>query len=208
MEHGDVSETELGFAGARVPVGTHICQIFSDDAERSSAMLKFLHKGLALREKTACFSEKLDEEHLRDILRESGLDMAALETERTFLRASAKAVYFSGGRFEPERMLGLITAFHQDSIKEGHPAARVIGEMEPDIRSVPGGDRLLEYEARVSVLLRQHPVTAMCQYDARLFDGATIMDVLRVHPMMVVRDMVVRNPFFIPPEEVLASRQS
>jgi hypothetical protein len=208
VEHGDVSETELGFAGARVPVGTHICQIFSDDAERSSAMLKFLHKGLVLREMTACFSEKLDEDCLQDLLRGNGLDLVALKAERTYQKAGARDVYFADGRFEPDRMLGLLTAFHQESHREGYVAARVIGEMEPDIRSVPGGDRLLEYEARVSVLLRQHPVTAMCQYDARLFDGATILDVLRVHPMMVVRDMVVRNPFFVQPEEVLAPHRS
>jgi hypothetical protein len=30
------------------------------------------------------------------------------------------------------------------------------------------------------------------------------MDILKVHPFMVVRNSVVRNPFFIPPEEFLA----
>ena len=32
-----------------------------------------------------------------------------------------------------------------------------------------------------------------------------IMDVLKVHPLMVVRGAVVRNPFFVPPEEFLRS---
>ena len=79
--------------------------------------------------------------------------------------------------------------------------------MSPEVQNVEGGNRLLEYESRVSLLLREHPVTAVCQYDARCFSGAMIMDILKVHPMMVVRGSVVHNPFFIPPEEFL-SRQS
>ena len=58
--------------------------------------------------------------------------------------------------------------------------------MIPEVQSVPGGDRLLEYESRVSMLLRDHPVTAVCQYDANEFDGATIIDVLKVHPQMII----------------------
>jgi hypothetical protein len=85
----------------------------------------------------------------------------------------------------------------------GRPGARVIGEMPPDIAEIPGGTRLLEYEARVNSLLRAHPVTAVCQYDAHAFGGADCMDVLTVHPMMLVRGAVVLNPFFIPPEEFL-----
>lgn len=45
----------------------------------------------------------------------------------------------------------------------------------------------------------------MCQYNARAFDGATLMDVLKAHALMVVRGSVVHNPFYLPPEEILAS---
>jgi len=62
----------------------------------------------------------------------------------------------------------------------------------------------MEYECKVSVLLQEKPVTAVCEYEASGFDGATIMDVLRVHPMMVVRGSVVHNPYFVPPAEYLS----
>jgi len=199
------TETDLGFAEARVPVGTHICQIFSDDEERDVATLNFLRMGLLQREKTACFSEKLNEDRLADFVGQQGLGLSELKARGTYQQAASKGVYFQGGIFDPERMLSLLTTFHAGSLAEGYPAARVIGEMDPAVRSMPGGNRLMEYEVRVSVLLRQHPVTAMCQYDAREFDGATILDVLRVHPLMVVRNMVVQNPFFLPPEQVLAT---
>ena len=45
---------------------------------------------------------------------------------------------------------------------------------------------------------------AVCQYDANAFDGATLMKILKVHPMMVIRGAVVRNPCYIQPDEFLA----
>ena len=56
--------TSLGFADGEVPVGTHICQIFTDDDERDDALLSFLLSGLRSRERAACFSEKTDEKKL------------------------------------------------------------------------------------------------------------------------------------------------
>ena len=50
----------LGFAAEKVPAGTQICQIFTDDNERNDSLLKFLLSGLQSGEKAACFSEKVD----------------------------------------------------------------------------------------------------------------------------------------------------
>ena len=44
----------------------------------------------------------------------------------------------------------------------------------------------------------------MCQYDARLFDGATLFKVLQIHPFMVAQGQVVRNPYYLRPEEFLS----
>jgi hypothetical protein len=44
----------------------------------------------------------------------------------------------------------------------------------------------------------------MCQYDARRFDGATIFDVINVHPVMLVRGHLIRNPFYLPPDQFFA----
>jgi hypothetical protein len=51
---------------------------------------------------------------------------------------------------------------------------------------------------------RTYPYTACCQYDARRFDGETIMDVLSVHPVMIVRGQLVKNPYYIEPEIFLS----
>ena len=195
---------ELGFTDQMFPVGVHICQIFSDDDERQESLLNFLRSGLEAGERTACFSENLDDVRLTRHLSDHGLCCGALRESGAFSQAGTRDVYFQDGHFDPDRMLGLLRQYHEDAVAKGYSAARVIGEMTSEVQRIPGGSRLMEYESRVSLLLRDHPVTAVCQYDARTFDGATIMQVLKVHPLMVVRGSVVHNPFYVTPEELLS----
>jgi hypothetical protein len=193
----------LGFTDQSFPPGSHICQIYSDDEERLDALLGFLESGLKNGEKAACFTSKLDDAALAVHLEKRGLNFAELTASKALTKAGTSEVYFQDGCFKPEHMLGLLRQFYQDSIDQGFTAARVIGEMIAAVHHMKGGNRLMEYESRVSLLMRECPLTAVCQYDANAFDGATIMQVLRVHPLMVIRGAVVHNPYFIPPEDYL-----
>jgi hypothetical protein len=195
---------DLGFTPERFPAGTHICQIYNDEDERNDALLGFLASGLKAGERTACFSENITEPEIDAFLGERALSLANAKTRGAFTLSKTSDVYFSGGEVDPARMLGLLSNYHKHAVASGFLNARVIGEMTAEIERVPGGSRLLEYESKVSLLLRTRPITAVCQYDARAFAGSTIMDVLKVHPMMVVRGSVVRNPFYVPPEEYLS----
>ncbi|GFK93138.1 hypothetical protein NNJEOMEG_00969 [Fundidesulfovibrio magnetotacticus] len=193
----------LGFTGQRFPQGAHVCQIYGDDQERQDAILSFLLTGLQAGERSACFSEALKEDLAAEYLGRHGIDLDEARAGGMLLLSGTREVYFHEGRFEPERMVGLLEAFHDDAGVRGFSGARVIGEMLPEVQALPGGSRLIEYEAMVNQMLRRHPVTAVCQYDARAFDGATILEVLKVHPYMIVRGEVVGNPFFTPPEDFL-----
>ena len=194
----------LGFTEQQFPPGVHICQIFGDDDERDEALLKFLLSGLQSGERAGCFSERIDEKILAAFLGRHGISYNEVRDTGGLTLAGTVESYFQNNRFEPERMLSVLGQFYEESVTQGYPAARIIGEMTEKIQHLPGGGRILEYEAKVSLLLREHPVTTVCQYDARLFEGAMIMDILKVHPYMVVRGSVVHNPFFITPEEFLA----
>lgn len=194
----------LGFTNQHFPAGVHICQIFSSNEERLDALLKFLRSGLAAGERTACFTDHLDEERLEIYLADHNLCCDKLKESGTLSTAGTREVYFKNDEFNPDQMLDLLRQYHKESVANGYPAARVIGEMTADIQTISGGTRLMEYESRVSQLLKECPVTAVCQYDAKAFDGDTIMKVLKVHPLMMIRGAVVHNPYYIPPEEFLA----
>ena len=203
MNASNSQMVSLGFTSNEVPIGTHICQIFTDDDERNDALLKFLVSGLINKERTACFSEKADAGAISEFFTHNALSFQELCQNENLLLHGTHDVYFKDNRFDPDRMLQLLADFYQESMQSGYSAVRVMGEMLPEVQQIPGGERLLEYECRVSLLLKDIPVTSVCQYDAHAFDGAMIMDIMKVHPHMVVKGVVVNNPFYIPPEEFL-----
>jgi len=196
----------LGFIDQEVEEGTHICLVYTDDKERDNSLLTFLLNGLKAGERTACFSNEMDEVILADFLGEHGISYDDSVKDHAVSLSGTNEVYFEGGFFDPDRMLNTLKNYYHESRKMGFESSRVIGEMVPEVERVPGGERLLEYESRVTMLLREAPITTVCQYDARNFDGATILDVLKVHPQMIVNGMLVENPFYITPEEYLSER--
>jgi len=196
-------QVALGFTDGRYPAGVHICHFFTTDTERRAALEAFIAAGLRADEQVACFSDAMDTATLDAHLDAHALSGPHARATGQLTLQAATDVYFADAHFEPEHMLALLKAFDASAHDAGRSAARVIGEMDAAVTDIAGGDRLLEYEARVTLLLRDHPVTSVCQYDARRFDGATLMDILKVHPMMVMHGKVVHNPFFIAPETLL-----
>ncbi len=194
----------FGFTDQLFPPGTHVCQIYSTDEERQKSVNKFLLAGLHNNECSSYYSEKANIKALEEVLASENISFAEVIESRTLSLSGTRDAYFPQGRFDPEKMLGQLRQYHLDAQSGGFANARVIGEMSPEIETVEGGERLLEYESKITLLLREHPITAVCQYAADEFSGALIMDILKVHPYMIVRGAIVHNPFFIPPEEFLA----
>lgn len=201
MKSHDHDKIRLGFTDQEFEPGAHVCQIFNNDAERHESLVNYIVTGLKGGERAACFSEAESAASLGDFFTAHGIDYYEVEHKGDFTLSKTGEVYFKDGIFDPDRMLGLLRDFYLGATD--YAGARVIGEMTPDIEHVEGGKRLLEYESKVSMLQREYPVTAVCQYDARKFDGSTILDILKVHPLMIVRGKIVKNPFYITPDEYL-----
>lgn len=191
------------------PPGTHMCYIYNNEDERNEVMAKFVKSGLLGGEKVGYFVDKISPAEMRDHLATLGISPSpspSLHAAREQLVISdALETYCCDGCFKPAAMLEKISDFYHQSQQEGCDGARVTGEMTWALRGVPGSEKLIEYESRLNLLVEENPITLICQYDANRFNGATIYDVLNVHPMMIVRGQVVINPYYIPPAKFLAS---
>lgn len=192
----------VGGEAGRVPEGQHICLIFQDDEEQRRTIARFLRSGLDEEERVLYLADTERLDSTRDWLDEHGVSRAD-RPEAVVLEEAAFA-YCPHGTFQVESMLEVVREFYRDSLRQGFAGARGTGEMswalhEGRARKID----LMEYEARLTAVLEEHPYTACCQYDARRFDGETIMDVLSVHPMVFVRGRLLRNPHFVPPGEFL-----
>lgn len=130
----------LGFATERFPAGVHICQVYSDDPEREDALLRFLQSGLEAGERACCLTDRETPASLTEKLARRGLSYAEHTAAGNLQLARTRDVYFEDNRFDPDRMLRLLTRYYEDAMAAGCPAARVIGEMTPSVQCVPRGE--------------------------------------------------------------------
>jgi len=198
----DHDAVDLGFTEQRFAAGTHICLIYDDDQERRALMSDFVRSGLACAEQVMYLTDAAPGS-VRAWLAERGVPVPADEADPGLMVKPTVDVYCREGRFTPEAMFDVWRAYYHNAGEAGYAGARATGETSWALDGHPGAERLLEYEALLTDVLRRTPVTAVCQYDANRFDGGTILDILRVHPLLVVRGQVVQNPYYLAPEDFL-----
>ncbi|MHB8869130.1 MAG: MEDS domain-containing protein [Thermoleophilia bacterium] len=182
--------------------GTHVCLIYDNEEERQDIVLRFIEAGIKAGERVAYFAESMRDEEVRSWLEARGVDIP--ETGR-FDVIPAREVYCPDGTFSIEAMMETWRVFDRETAMAGFSGCRATGETTWS-RDVPGGDRIAEYCARLNDVLAGSRLGALCQYDSRRFDGATLLDVLRVHPLMLVGSQVVRNPYYVGASAFLALR--
>ncbi len=198
------NEIDMGFTDEHFKAGTHMCLIFNDDEERKEIIAKFIDKGISNKEFVGYFADEMTPEEVIKWLTEKGVK---INTEDSNFNVNPSLnTYCPNGYFKPDEMLETLKNYYNTAINENYEATRVTGEMSWALKGIPGSERLMEYESKINILVEDYPVTAVCQYNANLFDGVTILECLKVHPFMIVRGQIVRNPYYLRPEEYLNSK--
>ncbi len=189
-------EVSLGFCGGTYPVGTHICLVYRDEQERRRVVRRFVESGLIDNEQVFYFADTPEKPAVDSWLREMDID-ASVYTQAPHLELEqALATYCPDGSFDQCNMTATIRQAYTASKSSGFAHSRVSGEMSWALHGLPGSERLIDYEAMINEVVKTHPITAMCQYDANRFDGETVFRAMQVHPYMVMGGQIVRNPYY------------
>jgi MEDS: MEthanogen/methylotroph, DcmR Sensory domain len=195
----------LGIPGLDLKVGDHVCAFYRGP-ERDEVLVPFLQAGLQTGDKCICVVDAAEPTDLLECL-DQPLGGDCLE-RRQLEFFSADTTYLDGGRFVPTRMV----QFWDDSVRsalddEGYRFVRAVGEMTWALRQRPGVDQLVAYESELNRFLPRYPQVILCLYDITRFGGEIVLDMLRTHPRILLSGMVMDNPYYIEPEEFLASRR-
>jgi hypothetical protein len=155
----------------------------------------FVGTGLKEGAKILCLEDQETPSAVRRWLAESGVDLGG--HEEALLTGCADEAYCSGGRLVPDELLEAFSASCLHAVTDGYSGLRIAGDMGWVLRRGIDRGLLLEYETKATSYAAAIPCVAVCEYDARKFDGETIMDVLSVHPAMLVRGQIVHNRYYV-----------
>ncbi len=183
----------------RLPHGSHVCPIYQDDRERFLAAGAFLVPGFERGERCLYVASEPGIDRLLTELAARGVDVKA-ELHRGALHIlSDRDVYLRDGDFSADRMLQYLDSKDREATRDRFSGLRYLGEMSWAL-STNGAAGLIPYEARLNEFLEGRRMVVGCFYHRERFDDATIHDVIRTHPLVVIGERDYDNPYYEPPQ--------
>ena len=181
----------------------HICAFFNGFDEQHRVLRSFIKEGFERGDRAFHIVDpELRETHLRR-LAEAGIDVdRAVASGQLELRRWQDA-YLRDDRFDQDGMLVLLEEVLQSGTVAGYPITRFVSRVEPSLLDKAGVESWLEYEARVNYVVSKHDDPVICTYDLANLSAGMMLDLLRVHPVVIVGGVLQENPFFVPPDQFI-----
>jgi hypothetical protein len=191
--------------GLQLSVGDHICGFYRQPAERDDILIPFLVDGLRAGDKCTCVVDSCTPD---DVLASMSthLEVDPYVSVCQLEVLDSYATYLADGGFLPARMLEFWAGKARQSPFAGTGVARNIGDMSWAHRSQGAVAELIGYESELNRIMADVPQVNLCLYDLTRCSGDLIMDVLKTHPKALLGGMVIDNPYYLEPDEFLASR--
>jgi signal transduction histidine kinase len=181
--------------------GDHLCCLYASEAEHRALLAPFIRHGLERREKVLYILDDHPAEQILGYLSANGLEPHPLLQQGQLAFMSSAEATTRAGAFEPERMIALLRAETERAVAEGYEALRIASEMSRPVKELHGSEHILESGARLNSFFPGSRCLAVCQYDRRKFTSDTLLDVLLIHPLVVIGGEVYENFYYMPPQD-------
>jgi len=192
----------IPFAGSQLGETRHVCAFFNNEDEEYRVLLPFMKDGFECGDKAVhVINPSQHLEHLQR-LAAAGIDPAAAQQRGQLELRTNTETYLRDGRFDQDRMLQVFEQLASDNVRGAFPLSRIVCRMDWVVES-GSRDSVVEFEARVNNVWRNHDDAVICTYHLPKFGGDIVIDILRTHPMVVIGGILQQNPFFVPPEVFL-----
>lgn len=192
--------------GLELRVGDHICGFYRQPSERDDILIPFLVEGLEAGDKCTCVVDSCTPDDVLASMADH-IEVDPYVADRRLEVLDSYGTYLADGGFLPERMLKFWEGkARQDPRPDGPARARNIGDMSWAHRDEAVVSDLMGYESELNRIMSNFPQVNLCLYDLTRCSGDLLMDVLRTHPKALLGGMVIDNPYYLGPDEFLASR--
>jgi hypothetical protein len=181
----------------------HLCLPFETEDERREAVLEFLHEGLSRGARCLVVGDPQEYEDLCRGLEDWGICSKRAVARGALMLKSDEEIYLRNGSFDPTAPLEYYDAAIDDALAAGFTGVRATAELtyvpdEADWR------KLVWYEAQVNDHFARRPFSGLCRYPRAVVPPERVQDVLRTHPIAIVRGELCDNPFYERPDLALS----
>lgn len=171
-------------ATAAIRRGDHACCVYSTDGDQAQLVGGFAHGARARGDRIVYLADQSSDAEVVNLLDRAGLDGRA-ELDSGSLQILRSAEMELDGGFDAERQLGLWNQLIFAARDAGYGGVAVSAEMTWAHAWGVDSDALVHYESTASPLFAGGAISALCQYDTRRFDPATVARLAHVHPCSI-----------------------
>src|ERR1700738_3010568 len=200
-----VASVEIGI-GEVAATGDHICALYSGPVERDAILLPFLRSALRSGDKCVCVIDSTEPaDLLTDLGLDTGIDLAACLASRQFDLVRAVDTTMRSGRFCPADMVGFWKASVAGVMNAGrYQRLRAASETGLSLRDLPEWREVVQHESEINRLLSLYPQVLLCLYDLEKLGGAFLVDLMSMHPRLLINRRLTENSYYLEPDEWLA----
>jgi hypothetical protein len=194
---------DLGFNDLQARVGDHICGIYAGDRQRDEIVLPFLETGLRAGDKCICIVDSIEPTEVITKL-DADLDARHRADVNQLVVMRAAHVFCRSSVFSASETIGFWkTAVSEAMYDSRFEMVRAIDTWSQHDIVVDPHEHLV-LEAEMDRLIPLYGQVLVCLYDLEQFGSALIFNLLRTHPTLLLGGLLIENPHYMSPGEVLA----
>jgi hypothetical protein len=175
----------------------HAALFYRNRTEQFEAAIPYIQVGLARNERCLYIASDNPVRIVIDALEAAGVDVDREMCQGRLTVASQAETYLKYGVFEPDKMIEGLIAEVERSVAQGYKTFRATGELAWALALPSSLMRLHEYEAKLDLRF-PNGFMGLCQYNETSFRPEIISQMMRVHPKIVTRGRIIKNPFYVP----------
>lgn len=195
--HGPVPDFDIA-------AGDHVCAMYTGPTERDSILRTFLDAGLGAGHKCLIGLQDLD---APSIIRRLGMEA---DVDRCLASQQIHVLGADDPQFTPDdfsipEMLAFWERTVSHATTQGYEVARLSAEAAWWGPQLPGGQALIAYESELNTFTATQPAAILCLYDLNDCTGGLVIELVKTHPLVMINQLVVKNPWYMSPEDYRAS---
>lgn len=181
-------------SAAQGRAGGHSCALYTEEKERDALLLAFLREGLLEGDKCLYLVDRAEPAVVRArVMRD--LDLGDQEHRPQLAVERAREVHVRAGRFSADQSASFLTQSVGLALDADFETLRGVGEMSW-LPMTQTAEDCLSYELTIQRLVARMPALFMCLYDLQRCNLDVLVQVLRSHSRVLLKDAVLVNPHF------------
>ena len=170
--------------------GDHVCAFYNSSRNvLDDIVVDYITKGLQAGNKVFCMVDQPSAVQGR-------VPSRLVAREGMLHVLTEDQAYMPDGSFSKDVFIRNMETMARAAADDGYRSFRAVGDESFIVRNGVDIGEWFAAESELNKVVPDYPHFFFCLYDLDLFDGNTVMHVLRTHPRIYVNGLVIGNPHY------------